>query len=72
MRLVVHRLHRVADQIEQDLLDLHAIDQDVVVRGDLDRQVDRLAAGADEGQRARLVDQPASETTCRSVSPREI
>src|ERR1044072_5871634 len=54
-----HRLDRVANEVEDHLLDLDAVDDDAVdgrIEPDLD--LDAPIAGADQRQRARLVDDP--------------
>src|SRR4029077_8605996 len=57
-RRLLHRLDRVADEVEQDLLDLHLVDQDEIVDGiDLEAHANAMLLGADEGKRACFLDQ---------------
>ena len=55
-----HRLHRVAQQIDQHLLDLHAIGHhEIVCRIEVEFQQDPGLARAHEAKRRRLFDKPA-------------
>ncbi len=56
----MHGLDRIADEVEQNLLDLHLLDQHHVgVAREAEQGLDPLLLGADEGERARLLDQLA-------------
>ena len=53
-----HRLHRVAHQVDQHLLDLDAVGDDAVAgRVERESQLQALLARADQSQRRRLLDQ---------------
>ena len=55
---VVHRLDGVADQVEQHLLDLDPVgEHQIGARIELEADPDAVLLGADQGQRARLLDQ---------------
>ena len=57
-RRVLHGLDRVAHQVEQDLLDLHLVDQHQVdLRVEVEADAHAMLLGADQGQRAGLLDQ---------------
>ena len=53
-----HRLQRIAEQVDQNLLDLDPIDQhQIVLRVEIEAKLDALFAGAGEAERAGFLDQ---------------
>ena len=53
-----HRLQRVAEQVDQHLLDLHAVDEHEVMRVvEFELQIDALFPRAGEAERAGFLDQ---------------
>ena len=53
-----HRIDRIADEVDEHLLDLDAIDQDLVGGGvELQLNVDPMLARADQRERIRFIDE---------------
>ena len=68
----LHGLDGIADQVEEDLLDLDPVDENQRrIRVEIERNPDALLLGSHESQGARLFDEPLQRLDLMLASPRD-